>query len=328
MDAAERTRSSGRCQIAGGARARGQADQSAARTRHHRHAAGRCHRPAAEAGDLAHQAGAIVDRDLDRPAASARLEPQHRPGPSDGRSSPMRAGRQADQGARIGRWRSAVQSLICGIRPDPQEAESRPQSGPRAIMPGDPEVLLTIWGQARVAASLFRDDLGQALARATTGTRRHAGAAARTAPRRAWGSTRCCRRCRAGRAVRHRPGAGGRGCSRLEQGYLRYAEAALEGRDGNRDRAAELAEKGKAGSRSYAPWWNHLARRLVAPAALQDGWGQPVGWLREAAAEFEVSGHSTPGLRLPGHPAQSGRPGTAHLAEARPGCPPRCAGSA
>ena len=39
----------------------------------------------------------------------------------------------------------------------------------------------------------------------------------------------------------------------------------------------------------YAPWWNALARRLVAPSAFADGWGQPAAWLREAAADFELT---------------------------------------
>ena len=37
--------------------------------------------------------------------------------------------------------------------------------------------------------------------------------------------------------------------------------------------------------------FRHLARRLVAEAALVDGWGEPVRWLREAAAFFEGTGH-------------------------------------
>ena len=41
----------------------------------------------------------------------------------------------------------------------------------------------------------------------------------------------------------------------------------------------------------FAPWWNHLAQRLVAPDALADGWGQPVAWMREAAAGFDSIGH-------------------------------------
>ena len=60
---------------------------------------------------------------------------------------------------------------------------------------------------------------------------------------------------------------------------------------GHRKRAAALAEEGSADFAPFAPWWNHLAQRLVAPCALRDGWGQPVAWMRDAAAGFEISGH-------------------------------------
>jgi DNA-binding CsgD family transcriptional regulator len=39
------------------------------------------------------------------------------------------------------------------------------------------------------------------------------------------------------------------------------------------------------------PWWRHLGRRLVAEAALERGWGDPVGWIREDLAFFESAGH-------------------------------------
>jgi DNA-binding CsgD family transcriptional regulator len=75
------------------------------------------------------------------------------------------------------------------------------------------------------------------------------------------------------------------------RGCLAYAEAVLQGRDGHRARAAELAEEGREYFAPFAPWWNNLARRLVAPAALEDGWGEPARWMREAAAEFDASSH-------------------------------------
>jgi DNA-binding CsgD family transcriptional regulator len=75
------------------------------------------------------------------------------------------------------------------------------------------------------------------------------------------------------------------------RGCLAYAEAVLEGRAGRRERATALAEEGCAAFAPFAPWWNHLAQRLVAPCALSDGWGQPVAWMRDAAAGFEASGH-------------------------------------
>ena len=37
-------------------------------------------------------------------------------------------------------------------------------------------------------------------------------------------------------------------------------------------------------------WYRQYARRLAAEAALADGWGEPVAWLREAAAYFAARG--------------------------------------
>jgi len=65
----------------------------------------------------------------------------------------------------------------------------------------------------------------------------------------------------------------------------------MEGREGHTQRATALADEGSAWFAPFAPWWNRLARRLVATAALRDGWGEPVAWLQEAAAGFESTGH-------------------------------------
>ena len=37
-------------------------------------------------------------------------------------------------------------------------------------------------------------------------------------------------------------------------------------------------------------WYRQCARRQAAQAALADGWGEPVAWLREAAAFFAAHG--------------------------------------
>jgi DNA-binding CsgD family transcriptional regulator len=37
--------------------------------------------------------------------------------------------------------------------------------------------------------------------------------------------------------------------------------------------------------------FRHIAHRLVAEAAIDDGWGDPGAWLREAAEFFALSGH-------------------------------------
>jgi DNA-binding CsgD family transcriptional regulator len=244
-----------------------------------------------EARDLAHRAGAISTATL------ADLQLAHAWSLKTDLDRAMAAARRCELTARqikatkVCAQAVSVQSLISGVKPDLAEAEATAKRA-EGIMPGDPEVLFTVWGQARVTASLFNDDVDRAVEQSVTG-RRHAGDIALTAPRRAWGYYALLQ------AI-----AGQEGWSAIDQarragagvgwneGYLRYAEAVLEGREGNRDRAAELAEQGRTTLTSFAPWWNHLARRLIAPAALQDGWGQPVGWLREAAAEFEVTGHS------------------------------------
>jgi DNA-binding CsgD family transcriptional regulator len=75
------------------------------------------------------------------------------------------------------------------------------------------------------------------------------------------------------------------------RGCLGYAEAVLAGRAGQRDRATSLAADGAAAFAPFAPWWNHLARRLVAQSAIEDGWGEPVAWMQEAAAGFDATGH-------------------------------------
>ncbi len=75
------------------------------------------------------------------------------------------------------------------------------------------------------------------------------------------------------------------------QGYLAFADAVLAGREGQPERATELAEAGAAHLAPYAPRWTHLAHRLVAADAIKDGWGEPASWLRAAAAEFEATGY-------------------------------------
>jgi DNA-binding CsgD family transcriptional regulator len=64
-----------------------------------------------------------------------------------------------------------------------------------------------------------------------------------------------------------------------------YAEAVLLGRGGH---AADAATAFTDADAAATPgWWGHIGRRLVAEAALADGWGDPVGWLRAAALFFD-----------------------------------------
>ncbi|HVX18115.1 MAG TPA: AAA family ATPase [Acidimicrobiales bacterium] len=75
----------------------------------------------------------------------------------------------------------------------------------------------------------------------------------------------------------------------MSAAHWRYAHAIVVGRAGD---GAQAAREVAAGDAVASPlgWFQHYARRLVAEAALADGWGEPVEWLRQALAEFERRG--------------------------------------
>jgi DNA-binding CsgD family transcriptional regulator len=80
----------------------------------------------------------------------------------------------------------------------------------------------------------------------------------------------------------HRARRSGITVSRLNRGYLRYAEAVLTS-------SADEVAVGDDDLR-YFPVWQHLGRLLVAEAALAGNWGTPQLWLREAQDCFETHG--------------------------------------
>ncbi|MDQ4071033.1 MAG: LuxR C-terminal-related transcriptional regulator, partial [Actinomycetota bacterium] len=63
------------------------------------------------------------------------------------------------------------------------------------------------------------------------------------------------------------------------------ARAARTGRAGDRTGAEKLWARADYALQG-APWFRMLGRRLVAEAALADGWGTPALWLEEAQAFF------------------------------------------
>ena len=76
----------------------------------------------------------------------------------------------------------------------------------------------------------------------------------------------------------------------LARPYFTYAEAVVLGRAGHRDAAATKMARADALLDGFE-WYRQDAHRFVAEAALADGWGDPVGWAREALAFFESWGH-------------------------------------
>lgn len=71
--------------------------------------------------------------------------------------------------------------------------------------------------------------------------------------------------------------------------FLRYTQGVVAGRAGESDRAAALIHEGDRTLGDHQ-WLRQLGHRLVAEAAVADGWGQPVPWLREALAFFDARG--------------------------------------
>jgi DNA-binding CsgD family transcriptional regulator len=78
----------------------------------------------------------------------------------------------------------------------------------------------------------------------------------------------------------------GVGAIRSNRGLIGYAEAVLAGRAGQRQRASDLAA-GCDADFTNCEAWGELAKFCAAPAALADGWGDPLRWLAEAEAGFD-----------------------------------------
>jgi DNA-binding CsgD family transcriptional regulator len=76
----------------------------------------------------------------------------------------------------------------------------------------------------------------------------------------------------------------------LVHGWVGHAQAVLLGRAG---KGAEAVQAYAAADRVLAPcpWYQQHARRLVAEAALADGWGDATAWLVEALAFFDDAGY-------------------------------------
>lgn len=76
--------------------------------------------------------------------------------------------------------------------------------------------------------------------------------------------------------------------TRWNRGLFGYADAVALGRAGETEAAAAAFAAADRAMRSPVPipWYGNYARRLVAEAAIADGWGEPIVWLREAEAFF------------------------------------------
>ncbi|MFG2871205.1 helix-turn-helix transcriptional regulator [Streptomyces sp. NPDC048338] len=71
--------------------------------------------------------------------------------------------------------------------------------------------------------------------------------------------------------------------------FLGLADAVSRGRDGDPDGARRAVAQAARAAPVFPQAW-HLALRLTAEAALADGWGEPVAWLRTAEEYFHEAG--------------------------------------
>jgi DNA-binding CsgD family transcriptional regulator/tetratricopeptide (TPR) repeat protein len=74
------------------------------------------------------------------------------------------------------------------------------------------------------------------------------------------------------------------------RGLLEYAEAIQLGRAGQHVQAAAAIATGDA-VLALTPWFFHMGRRILAEAAITDGWGEPALWLRQSSAFFDKHGY-------------------------------------
>jgi DNA-binding CsgD family transcriptional regulator len=71
--------------------------------------------------------------------------------------------------------------------------------------------------------------------------------------------------------------------------WVGYGHAAVVGHTGNGAAAAGLFTAAEPGAHRH-PLFRAIGLRLLAEAALRDGWGEPVDWLRQAEATFVAGG--------------------------------------
>ncbi len=160
-----------------------------------------------------------------------------------------------------------------------------------ALAPGDRDVLGCSEGHCRATLALLSERLDEAHERMTAGAGLLLSSPATIAPPflGLWpllgavlelDAASEAARVRAAHGTRHL----------VVGSLLGYADAVLAGRRGHRELAEAAFVAADAEMGPLVAWYRQYARRIAAQAALADGWGEPVGWLREAEDYFAVRG--------------------------------------
>lgn len=202
------------------------------------------------------------------------------------------ARRAADVTARLPRAVHAKALVLAGgallALGEPAAGEAEIERG-LALAPDDVDLAAFASGQCRSTAALIADDLGAALSHMEEGAR-----LLRRSPFTSSAPFQVLRALvlwsegdehGAGEALEEASAAGAT-LSCLGAGLACYFQAVRSGRWGDRGAAGHVV----AGDEALGPnleWYRQYGRRLVGQAALQDGWGSPEKWLREARAYFD-----------------------------------------
>ena len=211
------------------------------------------------------------------------------------------------------------QATAHAIRGEKEDMEARITDA-IALAPQDQDVLGCAWGHCRATFSLLVEEPGEAHAQMTTGAALLLSSPATIAPPflGLWpllgaaldrDADAAADLVRSGHGTRHR----------VVAALLGYADAILARRRGGREEADAAFAAADAEMGPLVAWYRHYARRVTAEAALADGWGDPVGWLREAAAYFGMRGDDRVAaacrglLRGAGAPVPRLRPGDGEL---------------
>ncbi|MGQ0743538.1 MAG: ATP-binding protein [Acidimicrobiales bacterium] len=204
------------------------------------------------------------------------------------------AGRSADSAARLG-LRELEAKALCLIGLAHAQRDSRCEmeaavEGALALAPDRPDVLGAVWGECRALLSLIENDCRRAhheLETAMTHLRR----LPTTMPspcRGLWCLIRVVTEDRPSAAVEELADSGAT-VHRLNRGCLALSRAVLAGRNDDIE-VSERETHSAAEAFGHWDWWWHLALGLVAGEAIKSGWGDPVGWSRQALTFFSERG--------------------------------------
>ncbi len=182
------------------------------------------------------------------------------------------------------------QAAAHAIRGEREEMEARIAEA-IALAPEDRHVLGSAWGRCRAVVCLLEEDRERAWTHMEAGAALLLSSPAAPAPPflglwpllgAALGrdAAAAAGQVRSAHLTRHR----------VIANLLGYADAILAGRAGQVDAAEAAFAAADARMGPLVAWHRQDARRIAAEAALADGWGDPVAWLREAAAYFDGRG--------------------------------------